>query len=296
MIPTIDIKSSSVHAQINAALAEVGFMQLVNLDISPTLLGDVYRVANEFFENQKADKVRCRYQSAEENFGYQGIAEEHLDPSAPADLKETFTMRNILNAPIGEERWPSPKFRNLVTEFYAAAFEEARRVLRIFEEVLNQEGGFFVDAHSGENVTLRVLYYPDQSASEVSEGQLGAGAHTDYGMMTLLFQDEIGGLQVKDARGQWIDAPPTEGAVVINSGDLLERWTNGRFRSTLHRVQPMRRAGARQSIAFFVDPDSDVVVDVLDSCVDTNHPVKYPSITAGAHLQEKILRSHKGGA
>ena len=120
--------------------------------------------------------------------------------------------------------------------------------------------------------------------AQVKEGQLGAGAHTDYGMLTLLFQDKIGGLQVFD-KGVWLDVDPIEDTIVVNTGDLMERWTNGRFKSTLHRVQPRIGASPRSSIAVFVDPDTDTPVEVLASCIDEDHPARFEPITAGEHIQ-----------
>jgi isopenicillin N synthase-like dioxygenase len=117
---------------------------------------------------------------------------------------------------------------------------------------------------------------------------------TDYGFLTLLFQDDVGGLQVQDRNGDWIDVPPVPGAIVVNSGDLLERWTNRRYRSTRHRVVPRSSSRTRYSIAMFIDPDPDAEVTVLPSCIDESHPALFPTITAGAHLQSKLAASHKG--
>lgn len=258
------------------------------------LLQRVYQASHDFFTGSAETKSACAYRSADENFGYQGLRQENLDPTAPADLKETFTMRNILNRPMADSRWPSSEFRDLMSTFYTDVFEAGRRLQCLLAAALDLPDDFFTRHHSGENVTLRLLYYPSAGVDKVDTGQLGAGAHTDYGLMTLLFQDRVGGLQVQDKNGEWIDVAPQADAVIINSGDLLERWTNGHYKSTLHRVQPKINDQPRLSIAMFIDPDSATQVTALPSCVDENHPPLYRPITAGEHVQQKLNASHKG--
>ena len=127
-----------------------------------------------------------------------------------------------------------------------------------------------------------------------SSAQLGAGAHTDYGSITLLFQDEVGGLELLRADRTWQQAPPVRGAAVINTGDLMERWTNGRFRSTVHRVRPISGSQDRYSIALFVDPDAAVEVECFQSCISAERPARYPRITAGEHIRRKIAATNEG--
>ena len=293
-IPLINLADDD-HASrsVNHALSEYGLMTVTNCGIDLDLLARAYTASLEFFTGPEEIKRRCAYLSADENFGYQGLEEENLDPTAPADLKETFTMRNVVNRPLPAQRWPSPEFSDLMHALFANVLEAGYRLQRVLAEALDLEDAFFTDCHSGENVTLSLLYYPAAAGDPIAVGQMGAGAHTDYGLLTLLFQDNTGGLQVRDTHNKWIDVTPVEGSVVINSGDLLERWSNGRYRSTLHRVQPRTGAGERLSIAMFIDPDSDTRVEVLPSCVDEAHPPRYPAILAGQHLKEKLDASHK---
>ena len=139
---------------------------------------------------------------------------------------------------------------------------------------------------------LRLLHYPP--VENPKEGQLGAGAHTDYGTLTVLFQDDAGGLEVQNLEGEWVEAPPIPGTVVINTGDLVARWSNDRFKSTPHRVVPRPAAmkNGRLSIAFFSDPDPDVVIEAIPSCVSEENPAKYPPITAGDYIAERIRVSN----
>lgn len=279
--------------EVDEALSTIGFMAIRNLGIKDALIDEVFGASQAFFHADAGTKRRSAYMSAAENFGYQGIAQENLDPSAPADLKETFTMRDVLNKPPDDDRWPSPAFRSLMSRFYARCLEAAFRLQRVLAVALNTEADFFTRCHSGENVTLRLLHYPTTGVDAVQSGQLGAGAHTDYGLLTLLFQSGVGGLEVQAADGTWQAVNPDPDAVVINSGDLLEIWTNGRYRSTPHRVQPKIGGAERQSIAMFVDPDSDTEVTALWSCITADNPPRFSPTTAGKHLQERIEASHK---
>ncbi|MFT7218715.1 MAG: isopenicillin N synthase-like dioxygenase [Candidatus Azotimanducaceae bacterium] len=300
-IPTIDfghyddtdVKTMSVLAdQVEAALTQSGFMKIKSLGISQSEIDRAFDLSRWFFTQASNDKSRSAYGDAAENFGYQNVGVEHLDPSKPADLKETFTMRDVLNHDPADARWPSPEFCEEITDFFRACLEAAYRVQRVFACVLETDPDYFVQYHRGENVTLRLLHYPSAGEPAVKQGQLGAGSHTDYGMITLLFQRDVGGLEVQDAAGVWHAVPPDNDAIVINSGDLMERWTNGKFRSTPHRVQPMLGDEDRYSIAMFVDPDTDTPVRVLNSCVIPGEQVKYTEVTAGEHILERIKATH----
>ena len=285
-------KISDTVANVDRALTDCGFMASSDLGFSDELIARVFEASAAFFLSDEKNKKRSAYLSAEENFGYQAFASEHLDPASPPDLKETFTMRNILNATVEENRWPSIEFKELMQLFFAECLERALALQRILARALNLDEGFFVKFHSGQNISLRLLHYPACSSDEVSDSQLGSGAHSDYGLTTFLFQDSVGGLEICDQNGNWQDIEPDNSVVLINSGDLLERWTNGKYRSTLHRVKPMTRGKDRFSIAFFVDPDSDTEIKVLESCIDTETPRKFFDVNAGEYIRGKLENSH----
>ncbi len=184
-------------------------------------------------------KDRFAYTDVDSNFGYQGMEVERLDPASMPDLKESFTMRNLAAVAPQERLWPAGDFRSAALELHRAAVAVARKILSLLATCLDLPTDFFNARHRGENITLRYLHYPAGLAAR-SHAQLGAGAHTDYGSITLLLQDDVGGLEVRSVDGQWRTAIPVPDTIVINAGDLMERWTNGRFRSTLHRVRPVR--------------------------------------------------------
>jgi len=299
-IPVIDFKTydeakpesiTELGEQVSDALTGLGFMAVTHIGVEPERLAKIFAASKAFFMQPDEVKNACAYTNPEDNFGFQGMLQEHLDPTRPADLKEAFTMRSPFKYSMDDTRWPSSEFRELILDFYQLCMQCAFKVLRAFAASLGVEKDFFVQYHNGENVTLRLLHYPSSGADISSPEQLGAGAHTDYGVITLLFQDNVGGLEVQDRDGVWQPVDYVENAIVVNTGDLMERWTNGKFRSTKHRVQPKIGQQERYSIAMFVDPDDDTPVSVLDSCTSADNPGKYPPITAGEHILEKIRAS-----
>lgn len=277
-----------VAQQIYDAAHNVGFTYLTNFGMSPDMLEAAFAVAHSLFNSDEKFKVPF---NPEANHGYTKMQGEALDPTKPADLKETFTCRDLSRRPGGPEYWPNPQFEAFMRIFYGRIVKIASDVMSAFELALDLPAGFFDEKHTGLTQTLRLLHYPPVEV--VSEGQLGAGAHTDYGTLTVLFQDSAGGLQVQNLEGEWIDAPPIPGSVVINTGDLMARWSNDVFKSTPHRVVPRATAmkNGRQSIAFFSDPDPEVMIETIPSCVSESNPSKYPPITAGEHIRQRIMAS-----
>jgi len=175
-------------------------------------------------------------------------------------------------------------------------------LLKLFTYSLNLPEDFFDDRLSDQAHTLRFLHYPalDETCMEQAqlEGQVRAGEHSDYGAITLLFQDNVGGLQVKRSDDQWIEAPCVPGTILVNTGDLMQYWTNNIFLSTRHRVgMPSARhkwGKDRYSIAFFVHPNETAGISPLPSCISAENPCHYPTIevTAGAYLKSKLGASY----
>lgn len=296
-LPVVDVSSfgrdpdarARVVGQVCSALEHCGFLYAQGLPVAAARIDAAFAAARRFFEADAAVKRRYAYGGAATNFGYQAVEGESLDTSAPPDLKESFTMRDAL-ARTDPVSWLDAAFQRDAVGFYEAGLAAAYRMLEILAAGLLLPAPFFVERHRGQNVTLRLLRYP-ANLVRCADTQLGAGAHTDYGSLTLLFQDEVGGLEVQGLDGRWREAPPMPGCVLINTGDLMERWTNRRFRSTPHRVLPVRGARDRYSMALFVDPDSSVEVECIPSC-RAEGAARYPPITAGEHLQRRIQASH----
>ena len=290
-IPVVDMSAASAPEEVRTALTERGFMYVREHGIDGELIARAFATSQRFFGEPRIAKDRFAYSDVDANFGFQGIEAERLDPASLPDLKEAFTMRNVCAAAAQEQQWPGADFRAVAVDFHAAALASAYRLMEMLALSLELPAAFFSTRHQGQNITLRFLHYPAGLTAR-GHAQLGAGAHTDYGSITLLFQDDVGGLEVRGMDGRWQTAPPIPGTIVVNTGDLMERWTNGRLRSTLHRVRPVRGARDRYSIALFVDPDTDVSVETIESCVSEAHPNVFEPITAGEHIRRKIAATH----
>jgi len=281
----------AVANEVDRYAREVGFLYLKNFGIAAETFSALRASARRFFSAPSVDKQRFAYRQ-DMNFGYHSIGTEGLDPSKPKDQKESFTMRDASRIATEFDLWPSSLFQQVAVSFYEDCRRLSSRLMEAFALALDLEPQFFTPLHSGLTQTLRFLHYPPAEAT--AAGQMGAGAHTDYGTLTLLYQDDSGGLEVQKDNGQWIPAPPVPGTIVVNTGDLLSRWTNDQYRSTPHRVQvrPAAAQAGRLSIAFFSDPDPDVLVETLASCQSQAHPSKYPPITAREHIEQKIAATN----
>ncbi|OYY40726.1 MAG: hypothetical protein B7Y08_17625 [Rhodospirillales bacterium 24-66-33] len=166
-------------------------------------------------------------------------------------------------------------------------------ISRIFALSLSLPEDWFANALARHCSMLRALNYPAQRQLP-QPGQLRAGEHTDLGMLTILKNESAdGGLEVRDLDGKWHEAPPVEDGFIVNIGDLLMRWSNDRFRSTLHRVaNPRSGGGARRlSIAYFVAPAYDAMIECLPGCATADRPAKYPPVTVAAYRNARFART-----
>ena len=188
----------------------------------------------------------------------------------------------------GPNQWPDealvPGFRATTNAYAQAMASLGRQVLSLLAESLSLPASYFDAFLTNPMPVLRLLHYPP-SDRPLQQGQVGSGAHTDWGSVTLLAQDEVGGLQVK-LGDFWVDAPPVPDSFVVNLGDMMQRWSNDRWRSNLHRVLPQAPGQHRYSVAYFYDMDYHAVVSALPGCFDAANPPKYPPITAGQHIVE----------
>lgn len=199
----------------------------------------------------------------------------------------------------GPNQWPTPEvapgfdcttFRSTMEEYFRQMKALAMRVVQLLALSLNLPATFFDDSFLEPIASIRLLHYAPVP-SKPEDGVFACGAHTDYGMITLLLTDDNRGLRILTKDNVWIDAPPMPDTYVVNLGDMLERWTNGLFRSTLHRVLT---AGNRHrySVPFFFEPTFETVVTCLEGCCSDDNPPKYPPTTAGEHLVSKYKQTH----
>lgn len=181
--------------------------------------------------------------------------------------------------------WPSayPEFRPQMYNYYTRALAFSHKLMRAFSLALDLPEDYFDEATTFPMVGVRILHYPPQELQDAND--IGLGAHTDYTFFTLVQQEKVAALQVLNANGIWVDAPPRPRSYVVNVGDFLSRITNNRFKSTVHRV--LNRSGAeRYSMPFFFSPNKEATLSTLPTCKDENE--EYETVNAGEYYLERL--------
>jgi isopenicillin N synthase-like dioxygenase len=304
-----DTEQRRVAAALGRAFEDTGFVIVTGHGIDADLIKSTYATAKDFFALPLAQKMPSALPLGVHDRGYLPIGVESvaatLGARAPVDWCEALVFRSIhqeaQQAPESEggwrNRWPLyPPVLNSVVRRYVAAVEELATCLyRIAAVALDLSADYFAPFFAGHANTLRFVNYPDQPDAP-EPGQLRYGAHHDYGGLTILQADAApGGLQIHAKGGGWHDVPVVPDGFIVNIGELLERWTNGRWRSTLHRVvNPPRDCDGstqRLSIAFFTGPDADAEISCLPTCCDVARPARFAPVTAGAFIRAKLDRS-----
>ncbi|WP_353988370.1 isopenicillin N synthase family dioxygenase [Ruicaihuangia caeni] len=313
-IPVIDIDRDprTVGKEIDETLRTVGFFQITNHGVDPDISERCWQLTRAFFDLPLSDKLEIEREPGG-SYGYFPVATESLaaslDEAAPGDLKESL---NVAATPHGGHpfaddterglfapaRWPSalPDLQGAWEGYMREMRSLATRLMSIFALGLDLPADFFDDKVDRSPSAQRAINYPEQSAPP-KEGQLRAGAHTDYGTLTILRQElGRGGLQAYDGKSEhWVDVAPVEGAYVINIGDLMARWTNDRWTSTLHRVVNPDAGSTvstrRQTMPFFFNANYSQLVECLPTCLGPDGTGKYEPVLAGPHLAGKTMKS-----
>lgn len=297
-IPIIDFESfingnqamrREVANQVRQACQETGFLYIRNHGVSETLIKQAFNQSRQFFalpigiKQQLAWTGEADYLS---KIGYIGIEQEGLDQTKPGDLKEALSLSKE-GLETTDLSILLTGFPETMSAFHHACVDAANWILRAIAIALELPELFFVEKHTLESQGLFLFHYPPLE-QEPKPGQLRAGEHTDFGTLSLVFQDDVGGLEVLTKSGQWMSIPPISGTIVVNIADLLQRWTNDLFTSSKHRVvNPLglARQKARDSIVFFCDPSSEIEISCLETCQTPAHPSIYPPILAGDYIK-----------
>lgn len=296
MIPVLDWATFATApddftAKLGSACRDTGFFLLKGHGVPESLISDVFAQADTFFGLPDAEKAPLSISKNPHNRGWARMGSEGLDDvSGQVDSKEAFNVgydlapddpRVLAGEPFrGVNVWPDlPGFRDTLVTYYNAVWSLGVGLHRAIATDLGLPADYFARHFTEPLATLRILAYPPAKGTE---GEIGAGAHSDYGSVTLLMTDGEAGLQVKPRGGDWTDVPHVPGAYVVNIGDCLMRWTNDIYVSTPHRVLPPARR--RRSIAFFLDPNPDSVVKALPG---TGEP-KYPPVTGADYLRSRL--------
>ena len=285
----------SIAKQVEVPCQTLGFFYIKDAPISPVLVNQMFVETKRFFAQPLVQKNQISWESESCNFGYVGYKRERLNESQLGDLKEALNItpaqkdvsRNLASA-------TTDLFQNTVLTFDRACAEIALVICQLLALALKLPENFFIEPHNEQNNTLRLLHYPPLKTLP-QPGQLRAGEHSDYGSFTLLFSDGIEGLEIQNLVGDWMSVPQQTDAILVNIGDLMERWTNKKFRSTRHRVtipsEPFLQQ-SRYSIAYFCHPNDDILIDCIDSCSSEENPPQYPPILAAAYLIERLQATY----
>lgn len=288
----------AVARETDRICRDIGFLSVVGHGVPEAVTNRLYAVAKAFFHQDAARKLKVAQPSPDVVRGYIGLARGALaatrGEATPPDLKESYTIGPEPDGRGPANVWPAGEadFRAAWLAYYAEMDRLGLDMMRLFADALDLDPHHFDGAFGRHSSILSAIYYPDQPEPP-ADGQFRAGAHTDFGTMTILRPDEApGGLQVMTRSGDWIAARRAPGSLIINIGDLLARWTNDRWVSTLHRVaNPARDSVAgteRLSIGFFHQPDDDHVVQCLPTCLGTGGEAHYPPVTAGAYMTARF--------
>ncbi|HSD35474.1 MAG TPA: 2-oxoglutarate and iron-dependent oxygenase domain-containing protein [Alphaproteobacteria bacterium] len=290
-----------VALEIGRACRDIGFFYVVDHGVPLALIERVFAEARRFFALPPERKAEIAIEKSPCHRGWFALGGENLDPAKQketGDYKEGIKIGRDLSTdhplvkaglPLhGPNQWPSglPGWKETMQEGYGALSRLGREIMHAFALALELPEAHFDRWLTGPMATLGPLHYPPQSG-RITEARIGAGAHTDFGCLTILAQDPVGGLQVRNSAKRWIDAPYVPGSFVVNIGDMMERWTNGLFASTQHRV--INTSGKdRYSLPFFFDPDFNADLTVLETCTGPGNPPRYPPTTGGQHLLDRI--------
>lgn len=306
----IDLSNPDIHTSVSLlkqACVDSGFFYVVNHGISQEFMDEVFAQSKKLFDLPLEEKMKLLRNK--KHRGYTPILDEHLDADNQinGDYKEGYYIGVEIpeddpeaQRPFyGSNVWPNagmlPGWKETMEKYHQEALEVAKAVSRLIALALDLDVDFFDRPEFlGRPIsTLRLLHY-EGKLSDPSNGIFGAGAHSDYGLITLLATDDVCGLQIckdKDAKPQiWEYVPPLRGAFVVNLGDMLERWSNGIFRSTLHRV--LGNGQERFSIAYFVEPSHDCLVECLPTCQSKDNPPRYPPIKCETYLLQRYRDTH----
>lgn len=311
-IPLIDIEGlfsphladrQAVADKVGEACRTIGFLYITNHQVPQNLLDEVYRVADEFYSLPDEQKLQYDINRSGRHRGYVaigGLAADSHDQTA-FDLHEAYEVSLELpdtdpdylagNIMYGPNLWSAhpPDFQSVIYSYFKSVLSLGQLLFRCFALALDLPETYFDDKITKPMAQLRILHYPPQ-VETIDPKHLGVGAHTDYECFTILAQSAPG-LQVRNNLDQWIEAPPIPGAFVINIGDVMARWTNDLFTSTVHRV--INTTGEKRfSLPFFFGANYNAVIKCLESCQTEERPARYTPITAGECTVENITAAY----
>ncbi|WP_142786173.1 isopenicillin N synthase family dioxygenase [Changchengzhania lutea] len=307
IIPSVDLKDfisgdpekkQQFVDAIGKAYEEIGFVALKGHFLDDALVDNLYKEIKNFFSLPTETKQKYEIPGIGGQRGYVSFGKESAKGKKEGDLKEFWHFgQYVEDNPKLEAEYPNnvaveelPDFNKIGKEAYRMLEKTAKYVLRALALHLDLEETYFDEYILNGNSILRPIHYPP--IQEEPKEAVRAAAHGDINLITLLMGAQGRGLQVQNHKGEWIDAIAEPDELMINVGDMLSRHTNNKLKSTIHRViNPPKelRGTSRYSIPFFMHPISDMKLDVLEGCIDENHPKEFDDITAGEFLTERLI-------
>lgn len=310
-LPVIDVTAllsgqdgevlDGVAAAVRAACLGTGFFYIRGHGVPDEVMAGLFEANRRFHALPEAEKLKIklnRWHRGYEPFATAKMkASARFAPAKTANQAESFFLRHEVSSDdagygekslMGPNQWPDdPVFRIAVDAANTALRELGSALLPVFSVAVGEQPEFFGQIFGQPSTALRVIHYPP-SPEDIPEGQYGIHPHTDYGFLTILAQDDIGGLEVRHVDGSWIEAPHIPGTFLVNAGDILARWTNDVFNSTPHRVINKSPSVGRYSTGMFFDPNIETVIRCLDRFVDEARPAKYEPVRYGDYFQGRL--------
>jgi isopenicillin N synthase-like dioxygenase len=298
-----------IAAEVDEICRHTGFLIVKNHGMPQDVIDTAWSTARAFFDLPLEEKLAVKSPDLGCPRGYFPMASEALAKSlgveTPPDMKESLAI-GTLSAPeravpaeplefhYGRNLWPDnpPGIRDALSQYMLEAQALGDRMLQLFAAALSLPQDYFVESHTDAMCAMRCLNYPAIDEAPLAN-QKGAGEHADYGSITILKSDpEVPGLEVRLPSGEWISAPLVPDGFIVNIGDMMARWTNDRWVSTLHRViSPGQEGGGlsrRQSIAFFYNGSFDAELSCIPTCLEAGATPKYGSVEAGEYLKQRF--------
>lgn len=292
-----------IARQLDDAFSRIGFCYFSNIGVTPALVEAVFEQSRRF--HALPDEAKLALKMNEFHRGYMPPKTSQIVTSTVATATQPNFSESLMimhevaeddprrGQPIqGPNQWPAelPGFREAVQAYDAGMRGFCLRLLRPVALALGLPGDWMAPFFARPTTFLRLLHYPPQ-APDAGPDAFGSAPHTDYGFITVLTQDSNGGLAVRRRDGTWLAAPPVAGTWVVNVGDMLSRWTNGRWQSTPHGVRNTSGRD-RYSIPYFFDMDMDSTVECVPTCTGPDEPARFLPVRYGDYLMERLDKNY----
>jgi len=285
---------------LGSAYQETGFATIANHGMTPELIEELYKEVKNFFDLPEAVKMKYEIPELAGQRGYTSKGKEKAKDAHTPDLKEfwqrgqTVKDKDPVKAEYPENQLvaEAPRFNTITQEVYEKLEASGKHLLHAIADYLQLPTHYFDDkVHNGNSILRAIHYFPIENPESIPADAVRAGAHEDINLITLLIGASADGLEVLTREGEWFPVKAKGEDIVVNVGDMLQRLTNNKLKSTTHRVvnPPIElMKTSRFSVPFFLHPKSDMDLSCLDSCIDSDNPKAYDDITAGEYLDERL--------